>query len=302
MGIPAALGVSASGLPALADKASAVLSGQITGVGPTRPFAFRGPMNLALWGSINTSLATTKGSLSSTIGSATGLAAGASISGVNVPPGTTMGALSGTTATLSVPPITLFAMGINTINPVISLPPGCNTASLVGAAVTVDPNYPTAQAALPAGTTVLNVVQADVAPSLNSDGVPGIVTLSAVPTAAPTNTGVVPLLFARTGNAIQTTGTDNGAQFTGGGVLWSGTVQLERSFDGGNIYLPCNIGTGVLAIFNAGTPVSIAFGEPEKNVLYRFNCTAYSSGTINYRISQTGGANEVLNFGPLLSG
>ena len=48
-----------------------------------------------------------------------------------------------------------------------------------------------------------------------------------------------------------------------------------------------------------GTPVSLTFGEPERNVLYRTNCLAYTSGTINYRISQTGGANESLAIGPL---
>ena len=59
---------------------------------------------------------------------------------------------------------------------------------------------------------------------------------------------------------------------------------------------------GALAQFTAGTPVSVTFGEPEKNVLYRLNCIAYTSGTINYRFSQTAGANEALNFGPLTSG
>jgi len=303
MGTPAALGVSASGLPASADKASAVLSGQITGLGPTAPFAFRGPMNLAIYASVNATLTTTKGSLAATLNSAAGLAAGNAVNSVNVPPGTTMSVLAGTNATLAVPPVTLFAQGLNVQNATISLPPGCNAASLVGATVTVDPDYPVVQAALPAATTILAVVQADAAPTANSPGIPAIVTLSAIPTAAPTNNGVVPLVFARTGNAISTTGADAKAIFTGAAVDYVGTVQLERSFDGGNTYIVCNIGAaGVLAQFTAGTPVSVTFGEPEKNVLYRLNCIAYTSGVINYRISQTGGANEALNFGPLTSG
>lgn len=303
MGIPAALGVTASGLPALADKASVVLTGQFTKVGPGAPCAFRGPMNLLIYASINTSLATTKGSLSGTLGSATGLAAGANVNSANVPPGTTIGSLSGTTATLAIPPITLYASNLEVQNGQISVPPGCNTATLVGATVTVDPGYPSAQAALPAGTTVLAVVTPDIAPSLNSPGVAGIVLLSNAPTAAPTNTGVVPLIFARGANAIQAASTDNAATFTGAGVEWSGTVQLERSLDGGANFVTCNIGgAGQLAQFTAGTPVSVIFGEPEKYAFYRLNCTAFSSGVINYRMSQTAGANEALNFGPLVSG
>lgn len=94
-------------------------------------------------------------------------------------------------------------------------------------------------------------------------------------------------------------GVDNAAQFTGG--AWAGSVQLERSFDGGATWLVCNVGGGgVMAIYTAGTPVNIAFGEPEKNVLYRLNCTALSAGNINYRISQTGGAAESLAIGQLI--
>jgi hypothetical protein len=35
--------------------------------------------------------------------------------------------------------------------------------------------------------------------------------------------------------------------------------------------------------------------EPEKGVLYRLNCIAFTSGTINYRISTTGQAGTTLN-------
>ncbi len=302
MGSPAALGVSASGLPPPGDKASAVLSGKFTAVGPSAPFAFRGPMNLLLYASVNTALTTTKGSLAATVASGTGIAAGDAIASVNVPPGATLGALSGTNATLALPPLTLFAAGLATQTANISLPAGCNAASLVGAAVTVDAGYPAAQAALPAATTVLAVVQADTPPTANSPGTPAIVTLSANPTAAPVNTGTVPLIFARDGHAITTTGADAAALFTGAAVAWTGTVQLERSLDGGNTFVVCNTTVdGTLAQFTAG-PVSIVFGEPEKYAFYRLNCTVFSAGVINYRISQTAGANEALNFGPLSNG
>jgi hypothetical protein len=45
--------------------------------------------------------------------------------------------------------------------------------------------------------------------------------------------------------------------------------------------------------------MTAVFGQPEREVLYRLNCTAYSSGTINYRLSATGGAAEALTYGPL---
>jgi hypothetical protein len=209
MGIPAPIGVAASGAPPAGDQANAVLSGQITGVGPTAPFAFRGPMNLAIWASLVTALTTTAASLSASVGSGSGLAAGIAVyspAGL-VPPGTVAGVVSGTTLTLVLPP-----------------------------------------------------------------------------NAAETQIGA---------------GTDNNASFTGAAIAWSGTVQLERSFDGGNTWIVCNAGSaGALAQWTAG-PISTAFGEPEKQVLYRLNCTAYSSGTINYRISETGGAATSLDVGQL---
>ena len=204
MGIPAPAGVAATGLPPAGDQANAVLSGKITAVGPSLPFAFRGPMNLALWASINTTLTTTAGSTAATIASATGLAAGDAIKSANVPAGTTIAAIAGTNVTLS------------------------QNATVTGA--------------------------------------------------------------------------DTAATFTGALVTFAATVQLERSFDGGSTWIVCNAGSlGALAQWTAG-PVSLTFGEPEKNVLYRFNCTAYTSGTINYRISQTGGAAESLAIGPLSGG
>jgi len=92
-----------------------------------------------------------------------------------------------------------------------------------------------------------------------------------------------------TTSAAVISGTDAAAIFTGAAVVFVGSVQLERSFDGGATWVLCNIGgTGTLAQYAAGTPVSLVVGEPEKQVLYRINCTAYTSGTINYRISETG--------------
>ena len=210
MGIPAPAGVAASGTPPPGDQANAVLSGTITAIGPQTAFAFRGPMNLWLYASINTALTTTAGSTAATVGSGTGLAAGDAINSVNVPPGTVAAVVSGTNVTLK-------------------LPPGVAASGIL-------------------------------------------------------------------------TGTDTAATFTGAAIVFSATVQLERSFDGGKTFIVCNLGGGgILAQWLAG-PISITFGEPEKNVLYRLNCTVWTSGTINYRISQTGGAAESLAVGPLSGG
>lgn len=300
MGFPAAAGVAASGQPAVGDQANAVLSGSISAVGPTRPFAFRGPMNLALWNSVNTALTTTAGSLAATIASATGIAAGDAIRSTNVPAGTTIGVLAGTNVTLAIPEITF--PGITSVGAaqIAGLP---STTGLVGATVI--------GLGVPSGTTVLAVTTAAIAPTgatpgggAGSPGRPGVIQLSAAVTSAPAVTDPRPFFrFRRTGNAITETGADTAALFTGASAGYVGNVQIERSFDGGSIWVVCNLGNaGALAQYSAGTPVSVTFGEPEKNVLYRLNCTAYTSGTINYRISQTGGAAESLAIGPLSNG
>jgi hypothetical protein len=56
-----------------------------------------------------------------------------------------------------------------------------------------------------------------------------------------------------------------------------GTVQLQRSFDDGSTWLE-------VAEYTSGAE-SVG-KEPEKGVLYRFECTAFTSGTINYRMAQ----------------
>jgi hypothetical protein len=64
---------------------------------------------------------------------------------------------------------------------------------------------------------------------------------------------------------------------------FAATLRLERSFDGGATYEPLTaLGT---AITFTG-PCSETFEEPEADVRYRWNCTSYTSGTIQYRISQ----------------
>lgn len=297
MGIPAAIGLDCAGLPNLGDQANAVAFGVISAIGPQPPFAFRGPMNLAIYASINTALTTTIGSLAASVGSASGLAVGNSVNTTNAPKGTTIGVLAGTNVTLALTPRTQWG----TINSAGVFTGNFPTDRLLGATVTVPSNNE--GITLPSGTIVSGIIQANVAASANSPGVPGIIQLSKNPTVVPNGTQQFPLLFTLTGNAIVATGADSTAVFTGASIQYAATVQLERSFDGGGTWVVCNIGSnGELAIWSAGTPVSLTFGEPEKNVLYRLNCTAYASGVINYRISQTGGAAESLAIGPLSGG
>jgi hypothetical protein len=73
----------------------------------------------------------------------------------------------------------------------------------------------------------------------------------------------------------------------GNAVVWGtfvGTVKIECSYDNKATWLPISKNTnGDEAAFNA--PFNLSFDEPERDVFYRLNCTAYVSGTINYRIS-----------------
>jgi hypothetical protein len=308
MGIPSTIGISASGQPNAGDQANAVSTGVLSAVGPSAPFAFRGPMNLALWASFVTSLATTAGSLSTTVGTAGAIAPGAAVKSTYLVPGTTVKTLSGTTAVLAPPPLTI--PGVLLSNGQLTLPPPTGpvgfATQLLGATVTLPSNA--SGITLPAGTIVEAIIQNDVPATSNPPyaGVPAILQLSTVPSNLPTIQGQVMFQFAPTANVIATSATDNAATFTGAAIEFTGTVQVERSFDGGFTWLVCNVGSsGTLAQYSVGTPVNVTFGEPEKNVLYRLNCTAYTavSGiSLNYRISQTGGAAESLAIGPLSGG
>jgi len=62
------------------------------------------------------------------------------------------------------------------------------------------------------------------------------------------------------------------------------TVQLERSFDAGATWLPITAAGFQLYVWTA--PASEMAQEDQASVLYRLNCTAMASGTVNYRISQ----------------
>lgn len=94
-------------------------------------------------------------------------------------------------------------------------------------------------------------------------------------------------------------GTD--ANMTFAPVGCAATINLEKSYDGGNTWLlqsltlasPAVGASWVMASQGAGppnVPVVLQFGEVEQGMLYRLNCVAYTSGTIQWRISGTGAA------------
>lgn len=58
---------------------------------------------------------------------------------------------------------------------------------------------------------------------------------------------------------------------------WAGTVKLQRSFDAGSTWLVVSSHTA---------DVESVVHQPETDVQYRFECTAYTSGSCVYRISQ----------------
>ena len=299
MGIPAPAGIAASGLPPAGDQANAVLQGTFANVGITQPFAFRGPMNLALWASAPNALTTTAGSLAASVASGTGFANGSAIKSANVPPGTIVSSLSGTNLNLLLPAVTIYGCTSTNSAQIRGL---ASTAGLAGASVTGP--------GIPAGTTVLAVLVPAVPANNNAMGYPGTVSISALPTVAPAVAIMQPFTFSGlTGAAITATGADAAASFTDAALKWDATVQIERSFDGGYTWLVCNTGgTGTLAQYIDLSSVSVTFGEPEKNVLYRLNCIEFTLVevapiiAINYRISQTGGAAESLAIGPLSGG
>jgi hypothetical protein len=70
-------------------------------------------------------------------------------------------------------------------------------------------------------------------------------------------------------------------------ALWGvfvGTVILEQSYDNGVTWLPISIdGTGTANSYTG--PHNIAWVQPERDVLTRFRCSAFTSGPVNYRIS-----------------
>ncbi len=74
---------------------------------------------------------------------------------------------------------------------------------------------------------------------------------------------------------------DFGLQLSG---TFVGTVVVERSLDDGTNWIqPTAVGN---ALYSFTAVASEDLTAPEFDVLYRLHCTAYTSGTINYLVSQ----------------
>lgn len=292
MGVPAPLGVGASGKsPLTGDMANGVIQGSLAALGPTKPFAFLGPMNLAIWGEFTDQLTTTAADLSAVL--ATTVAAGSAINSSLVPRGTTVGSVVATDIEMVLPTVTFQGKIINGVAKITDL---ADTSDLLGAVVS--------GTGVVSGQTVTAIDTASVAPSPNvPNGIKGTVSLSAVTTAAQPGDQPTPYEFALAAAGAVPTGVDAAAIITGAAIGLTGSVQLERSFDGGATWILCNIGgSGALAQWNPATPISLSFGEPENMVLYRLNLTAVtpSAGVaLKYRISETGQAARTLSV-PLL--
>lgn len=74
-------------------------------------------------------------------------------------------------------------------------------------------------------------------------------------------------------------------------IALSGTgvasIQLEKSFDNGTTW--CAVYAGGTQLYQwsyNSSNLTESAEETESGVLYCLNCTAYTSGTVNYRISQ----------------
>lgn len=263
MGQPAPIGVGGVLASPAGDQANIVVTGQLTSVAPGKLFPSIGPFNASLWASINTTLTTTAGSVTSTVASPTGLANGVAIKSTLVPPGTTIGNIVGSTVTLALPTVVLTGFVSTSAAAITGLPTSYALATLVGSTIS-GPGIPT-------GTTVVSV-----------NAAAGSAVLSAAPTAGTSSTSPQFFSFALTGNAVLG-GADSSATFTGASIVWSGTVNIEKSFDGGSTWVVYSTST---------SPITIAITENELGVYYRANCTTYTSGTINYRFSITGRASS----------
>lgn len=295
MGLNARSGVAGLGLLPAGDRANGGVRGVFSAIGPGIPVSIMGPANALLYASISTSLTTTAGGATAALGSAAGLAVGVNINSPLVPPGTTISVLVGTTATLGLPTLTL--PGVLLPNgQIVGLP---SVDWLIGATVT-GPGLPTAGLVVNATTPPtpqpgFPIYAPPGARFLGAGGSAQLALGAVSPTPSPN--GDQQYFQFRLAAAGIAAGVDAAAVFTGAGVTSNATVQLERSFDGGLTWVVCNVGgSGQMAQYLGATltPISLTFAEPEQGVVYRWNCIAWTSGTINYRISTTGAAATVL--------
>lgn len=296
MGIPAPAGISASGLPPPGDQASAVVTGTFTAVGPGQPFAFRGNVNISIYGGT-----TTPGAF--LVNNVIGGENGATVAGVGdtfrnnlLPPGSTVTAVLQTTPN----PIYTYALPIVTYQGTANLFAPQITISSAAGAMTINNllGSTVSGAGIPAGTTVTGIIQAPIAATGQSPGQAGILALSAQPTSTPSQVqALVPYTFALAQAGLtRNLAADLNGTIIGPNETFTGSVQLEFSYDGGSTWLLAVFPNTVnKAILSTGTPVSFNFPQAGGEVLYRLNCTALSAGTIIWRMSENGAYNSTID-------
>ena len=91
--------------------------------------------------------------------------------------------------------------------------------------------------------------------------------------------------FVATGQSAVVTVFGRASLTIEGGI---GTVAVERSEDGGTSWVVASKNSdGDAASYTTASAMAFngVIDEPESQILYRFNCTAYTSGNVNYRIA-----------------
>lgn len=298
MGFPNTLGLNGFGTPADGDKATSVVSGSFVARGVSAPFSFYGDANFTLYCEIVDTLTTTHGSFTATVAGATAalITDGTAIRTSLFQNGTVFSVFSAGSGTLSFQPIYIYGNVTPLSDVVIGNFPTdgfFSNTDLTGAAIS---GY-----GIQAGTTIAEIL-------VHSNQLFGIpaqnpnvasIRLSLPATAAYDPPKQTPLTIIPTSNMVPSSAVSS--FFTGSSIAYVGSVQLEKSFDGGATWIVANIGppgSGAMAIYQNASCVSFSLFEPERQVQYRWNCTALTlTGTesIQYRISETGALNQTIS-------
>lgn len=289
MGFPAKAGVAGSSKAFKSrDMANGVIVDSFAAVGPGAAFQVWGPMNISVWGELSDALTTTAGSGTGAFASGTSVSNGDTIVSANVPPGTTVRSGGGTPVMAFMPQWWKTAInGVKSGSPTIQMQNGpgalpLDLSTLVGATIKNSDFFA-------AATTILSV-----------DANARTLTASTNATASPQPLADGVLMeFAPTGNVIKVSGADANSVVMGPATPITLTLQLERSYDGGDRWTACNLGgQAALAQWVLTAPLSLSFGDPEAGMLYRLNCIAYAAvanTAVKYRMSTTGQASTSLS-------
>ena len=117
-------------------------------------------------------------------------------------------------------------------------------------------------------------------------------------TANPLITGTITATALVTQPIAASTGTSAASAFLGGFnlAMWgtfAGTILVEKTYDAGTTWVPVSqdaAGTPASYILSlTATGINLTLCEVETQVAWRIRCTAFTSGTLNYRLSQGGG-------------